>query len=95
MFLKAVSDQNIDGVYNAVSPHPVTNEKLTRTAAKILKKPIWLPHVPGFILKLILGEMSDLVLKGSKVSPDKMLQTGFEFQYTGLEKALQDLLRST
>lgn len=92
MFVKANEDHTIQGVYNAVAPHPVTNKEFTRTCAKVLHKPILLPNVPAFLLKLLLGEMADLVLKGVKVSSEKIQSTGFQFNYTELDDALRDLL---
>ena len=92
IFIKALEDESMEGVYNAVSPYPVTNKELTKTIAKVLGKPLWLPNVPGLVLKLILGEMSDLVLRGSQVSSEKIRRTGFEFLHADLEKAMNDLL---
>jgi uncharacterized protein (TIGR01777 family) len=81
-----------DGIFNAVAPTPVTNKKLTKLIAKTLEKPMWLPNVPSFILKLLLGEMSMLVLKGQLVSSKKLEEAGFSFRYFNLETALDDLL---
>lgn len=92
MFCKAIQDQNMHGAYNGVGPHPVTNRALTRAIAKVLKRPLIVPSVPGFILKIILGEMADIVLNGSKVSSSKIQQTGFSFQFENLDQALRDLL---
>jgi NAD dependent epimerase/dehydratase family enzyme len=65
---------------------------LTKAIAEVLHKPLLFPKVPAFVLKLVLGEMANLVLNGSNVSADKILKTGFKFQYEDLKKALQDLL---
>ncbi len=92
MFIKAVEDQLMNGAYNAVGPEWVTNEEMTDAIAKILKKPLWLPPVPGFVLKMILGEMADLVVNGSKISSAKVQAAGFKFKFTKLEEALSDLL---
>jgi NAD dependent epimerase/dehydratase family enzyme len=64
---------------------------MTEAIAKTLKKPLWLPAVPGFVLKLVLGEMATLVTTGSKVSPEKIQKAGFVFQFNELEDALSDL----
>lgn len=80
------------GTYNATAPHPVTNSTLTKTAAEILNKPLWLPHVPAVVLKLILGEMAAVVLESQKVSSAKIRGEGYNFQYERIEKALDDLL---
>ncbi len=91
LVIKAVEDDAMNGVYNAVGTQPVTNCELTKAIAKILKKPLWLPAVPSFVLKLILGEMADLVIYGSKVSSVRMQETGFQHQFTELEVALKNL----
>ena len=92
VFSYAVEHKTFTGAYNAVAPEPVTNRLLTTEIARILRKPNLLPAVPGFVLKILFGEMADLVLKGSKVSSKKLEDTGFEFQYASLDKALADLL---
>jgi uncharacterized protein len=91
LFIKAVEDKTLSGAYNAVCGEWATNTEMTKAIGKVISRPIWLPPVPGFILKLILGEMANLVLLGSKVSADKTKQTGFKFKYTNLEEALSSL----
>ncbi len=91
IFAKAIEDEKMNGAYNAVSSW-VTNSEMTKAIAKTLKKPLWLPNVPSFVLKIILGEMADIVLNGSKVSSEKIKNAGFRFQYSVLENALKDLL---
>jgi uncharacterized protein (TIGR01777 family) len=91
MFIKAVEDNTMQGAYNAVSGNWVTNLELTKQIAKVLKKPLLLPNVPGFIMKIIVGEMAMIVVNGSKVSADKVKKTGFVFRYTNLEEALESL----
>ncbi len=93
MFIKAVEDETLSGAYNAVGPRWHTNRELTKAIAKVLKRPLLLPPVPAFVLKIIVGEMADIVLGGSKVSSKKIEATGFKFKFTDLEEALKDLLR--
>lgn len=93
MFIKAVEDQAMSGPYNATGPYAVTNFELTRTIAKVLHKPLWLPAVPAFALKLVLGEMADMVLQGNAVSSAKIQRAGFTFNFPVLEEALRDLMR--
>ncbi|MBT8261873.1 MAG: TIGR01777 family oxidoreductase [Bacteroidia bacterium] len=81
------------GTINAVSPNPATNKRLTKLIAKTLKKPLWLPNVPAFVLKLLLGEMSMLVLQGQLVSSKRLEEAGFSFRFFNLESALDDLLK--
>ncbi len=87
-----VLQNNLEGVYNAVSPNPVTNNEMTIEIAKRLKKPLWLPNIPAFILQVILGEMAILVLSGQKVSSKKIENKGFQFKYPTLVKALENLI---
>lgn len=91
LVIKAIEDRQMQGVYNAVAPHPVTNEELTRTLAKVMHKPMVLPNVPAFGLRLMLGEMSEVVLNSSLVSANKVLQTGFTFEFNHIREALESL----
>lgn len=79
-------NQQIEGAYNASSGN-ISNQKFTHQLAKKLKKPIWLPKVPEFVLKLFLGEMSSLIIKGVRIDNSKILDTGFEFEHKTLEEA--------
>lgn len=92
LFVKAVEDQNFKGAYNGVGPYPVTNQTLTKAIAKTLSKPLLLPSVPAFALKMLFGEMADLVLNGNKVSAAKLKASGFTYKFNTLEEALHDLL---
>lgn len=93
MFIKAIEDSSLQGIYNASGPYAVTNNELTRTIATTLHKPIWLPPIPGFVLKVLVGEMADIVLNGSIVSSKKIQQTGYTFQFPSLDDALTNLLK--
>lgn len=88
----SILENGWEGKYNAVAPNPVTNKRLTRLIAKTLGKPLWLPNVPSFFLKLLLGEMSMLVLQGQLVSSKKLEEAGFSFHFFNLQSALDDLL---
>ena len=87
-----VLENNLEGTYNATAPNPVTNEALTKTLAKALNKPLFLPNVPGFMMKLILGEMAQMILGGNYVLSDKIQSTGFKFKFTEVEAAVKDLV---
>ncbi|PKD18188.1 NAD-dependent epimerase [Salegentibacter salinarum] len=91
IFMFAVENK-LTGVYNAVAPNPVTNKELVNEVASQLGKPVWLPNVPKVALKLVLGEMSHLVLSSQLVSSDKIEQEGYSFKYVNLSKALEDLI---
>lgn len=81
----------LTGVYNMVAPNPVTNQKLTVTTAIRLHRPLWLPHVPAFALKLALGEMSAVVLGSTRVSAEKIEQAGFQFKYPQIKEAISEV----
>jgi uncharacterized protein (TIGR01777 family) len=89
---KFVVDQNLSGIYNAVAPNPATNKELTKATAKALSKPLLLPNVPEFVMKLMLGEMSQIVLEGVKVSSEKMELAGYHFKFKNVDAAVKDLL---
>ncbi|MES2837325.1 MAG: TIGR01777 family oxidoreductase [Bacteroidota bacterium] len=92
VFSTVVQNEKYNGVYNAVAPEFVTNHEFTKAAAHVLHKPFFLPNVPAFSLKLILGEMSCVVLEGNRVSSEKISQEGFVFQFPTIDLALEDLL---
>ena len=90
MIIHSVENKNTTGIYNAVSPEPVTNQVFTKSLGQVLKRPAVLP-VPKFALKIILGEMSDLLLGSQKVSTSKILDNGFKFEYPDLLSSLTNL----
>jgi len=87
-----VLDHNLEGVYNGVSPNPITNKELTVATAKKLKKPLVLPNIPRFAMKLTLGEMHILLFESQRVSSKKIEDTGFSFNYNNLALALEELV---
>ena len=92
VFLKAVEDETMSGVYNGVAPNPVTNSAINKSIAKTLHRPLFLPPVPEWALKIMLGEMSQIVVTGARVSCDKIKSTGFTFKFTDANEAVKDLL---
>jgi uncharacterized protein (TIGR01777 family) len=84
-------DRPLAGACNAVSPHPVTNAEFTRVLGHVLRRPAVLP-VPAMALRLIFGEMSDLLLASQRVLPKTAESAGFRFRYPELEPALRNLL---
>ncbi len=86
-----IENNQTSGVFNLTSPNPVSMDTFGRMLAKTLHKPYWLP-VPAFMLKTLLGEMSQLVLSGQQVYPTRLLEAGFQHQFASLQKALDDLL---
>jgi len=83
---------NLTGIYNGVAPNPVTHARMTRAIAQAMGKKLWLPNVPRFVLKLFLGEMSDLVFESQLVSAKKIEQSGYRFHFVNIEQALEELL---
>lgn len=91
MYIAAIENKKMDGAYNAVAPFPVSNKELTLALAKIKKRKFFIPiHVPSFVLKMVIGEMSIEVLKSATVSADRILQTGFQFTYPAIKEALMN-----
>lgn len=90
----ALKNPEIEGAFNATAPQHTTNENLTKLIAKVLKKPLFMPNLPGFILKLIFGELADALLEGSRASSEKIQKTGFQFKFPDLKMALEDLLNN-
>lgn len=94
MYIKSLTDKQMTGAYNAVAPNPVTNHDLTKISAQVLKRPFWMPNVPAFALKLVFGEMANVVLGGNYVLNQRIKQeTDFDYKFIDVRKALADLLR--
>lgn len=93
MILFGLRYPHIHGVWNGVSPNPVTNADFTRTLARILKRPAFLP-APEFGLRMLFGEGSEALLASQRVKPVAAEEAGFRFQYAGLHAALRHILRS-
>lgn len=92
IFVKAIEDGGMRGPYNATAPNPVSNKELTKSIATAMGRHILLPPIPPFIMRIIVGEMADLVLFGSSVSCRKIQEAGFTFRYPKLPDALNSLL---
>ncbi len=90
-FEAALTDARYTGVYNLVGPAPVTNAALTRAIADVLHRPLVLPNVPGFVLRLALGERAQAVLGSQRVRPDGLTGLYFSFEYPELSTALANL----
>ncbi|MEN4011152.1 MAG: TIGR01777 family oxidoreductase [Bellilinea sp.] len=86
-----IDDPAASGAYNLTSPQPMRNAEFGKTLAKAMRRPYWMP-VPGFALRLALGEMSRLVLEGQRALPHRLLAAGYVFRYEQLEAVLSDLL---
>lgn len=86
-----IADESMQGAYNATAPNPVTNTEFTKILATCLKRPALLP-VPAWLLKTLLGEMSELVLASQRVVPERLQSHGFKFQYPTLAGAINQVL---
>jgi len=87
-----MENKELSGAINATAPHPVRNKELTETLAKVLRRPLILPAVPGFLLGILLGEFGSVLLEGQRVIPRRLLDAGYRFRFATLEDALQDLV---
>lgn len=92
IYLAAIENESLNGAFNAVSPHPVTNKEFILALAKTRKRFFIPVRVPSFVLKLAVGEVSVEVLKSATVSSKKIEAIGFVFQYPGLSDAFQELI---
>jgi NAD dependent epimerase/dehydratase family enzyme len=92
MYLEAIKNTEMVGPYNAAINDNTTHAVFSKTLARIFGYTIWLPNVPAFVLKFVMGEMAVIVLTGRRISSDKIEQTGFKFKFKNLEEALRDCL---
>jgi uncharacterized protein len=89
LYIAAMENERLKGVYNAVAPHPATNKKLVIQLAKIMRGRFYIPiYIPSFILKMVFGELSIEVLKSAAVSCNKIKAEGYSFLYPSLSAAL-------
>ena len=93
IYLTAIKNPDMQGAYNAVSPQHITHIEFMRTLAKSLNKPFFHPPVPSFFLRMILGDMADVVLKGSRVDSEKIRNLGYRFQFTDLRMAFNQICK--
>lgn len=86
-----LENQDAFGAFNLSTPNPVSNAEFGRIAGRVMHRPYWIP-VPSFVLKLVLGEKSSLVLGSQRIIPQRLLETGYEYKFAELDRALEDLL---
>lgn len=92
IYLKAVEEVSMQGVYNAVAPEFITNAGFMKTLAKEMKRPFFMPPLPAFLLRLFMGQAADMVLYGSPVSSQKIIDAGHQFAYPSVKEAIKDTL---
>jgi uncharacterized protein (TIGR01777 family) len=90
LYFFAISN-DLEGVYNAVAPNPVSNEKLTMAIATVLRKPLFMPNIPKFMMKFLLGEMHELLFENRNISSQKIIEKGFVFKYKTIAAALKNI----
>lgn len=92
--LYLIENEKLEGVFNLSSENPVQAREFYRHLGKVLNRPSWLP-VPGFAMRLLLGEMADeLILSGQRAMPKRLLENGYQFDFSDLKQALTDLMES-
>jgi len=92
IFSLLLSETEISGPINCVAPNPVRNAEFARILARTLGRPILLPAAPAFLLRTVLGEFANVVLKGQRAIPKRLMETGFSFRFPTLQQALEDLV---
>ncbi len=92
VYLFAMENKNLSGPINASSPHPVRNKDFIRVLARVLQRPAFLT-IPSFMLRLVLGEISQVILASQRVIPQKLLNSSFQFLFSNLEQALNDVIK--
>ena len=91
IFLLSIKDK-WEGIYNTVSPNSVSQNKMMELISRNLNRPYFMPNIPSFVLQIIFGEMSKILVSSHRVSSEKVLQKGYVFKYVDIEKALKDIL---
>ncbi len=92
LIIKALTDNQMEGVYNATAPNPVRMSTFCDELGKAMNRPSWLP-VPDFALELLLGDAAQVVLEGQQVLPKRTQDSGFTYEYSELPKALSDIVK--
>jgi NAD dependent epimerase/dehydratase family enzyme len=87
-----MANREFSGPVNCTAPHPVTNREMTQALGRALHRPTILPPVPAFVIKGVLGEFSDVFIKGQKVMPRKLLDDGFVFEFPEIAEAFSHLV---
>ena len=93
IYIRAVEDHDLSGAVNAAAPEHVSYKEFIELLSSIMKKPVFPLSVPSFVLKFVMGEMSSVVLNGSRISSEKITARGFRFSFGDLRNALSDLLK--
>jgi uncharacterized protein (TIGR01777 family) len=89
-----LENENAHGPFNLISPQPTSNAEFMRAICNALHRPYWF-HIPKFLLRTVLGEMSILLTEGRYSQPKRLIELGFQFQFAKLDDAMKDLLAPT
>jgi hypothetical protein len=92
LIVRSLTHPEMEGTYNATAPHPVRMAEMTTALGQVMNRPSWLP-VPGVALEALLGDGAKVVLEGQEVQPKRTLASGFEYQYSTIQPALEQILR--
>jgi NAD dependent epimerase/dehydratase family enzyme len=87
-----LENENAEGPYNLIAPTPTSNAEFMRIVANELKRPYWF-HLPSFLLRIPLGEMTVMLTEGAYSQPRRLLELGYKFQFPKLEGAVRDLFK--
>lgn len=92
IYQKALTDSSMSGAFNAVAPHHITHDQLMSEVARQKHLPVFLPHVPAWLLRAVVGEMTVILTSGNRISADRLSATGFRFRYPDISAALRACL---
>ena len=93
LFIYALENEQFTGTFNGGSPNPERNKPFTQKVADAMDKTALLAPGPAFVMRLAMGEMADTILNSNRISAEKVLASGFEFQFPELEGAVRDLIK--
>ena len=91
IFKYVLNNESLTGPVNGTAPNPVKMKDLSKSIGRVMKRPSWFT-VPSFAIRLVLGEMADMLLNGQKVLPEKVSDSGYRFRFARIEGALKDIL---
>lgn len=92
IYLFILGSKDLAGPVNCTAPEPVTNREFTQALGEALRRPIFMPSVPGFVIRIVKGEFGTVLLKGQRVIPKKLSEAGFHFEFPRIRDALDDLI---
>ena len=88
--LYLLENEAASGEFNLTAPQPVTNKEFTKILGTVMRRPVWLP-APEFALRIALGEVAELTVKGQRVLPKRLIEAGYSFTYENIKDAFIEL----